>query len=332
MRIALDTMGGDHAPVVNFDGAAAALAERSDIELTLVGPPDALGEDVECLSGDRVKRVESDGFVGMDEKPVVALRAKPNASIALCWKLLATHEVDAVISAGNTGAVVAAGLRTRLYLKGVKRPGIAVPLPTMAGHCVLMDAGANPACRPEHLWQYAQMGAIYARTLLRLDRLPRVGLLNIGGEIGKGNELCNETHELIEASIASGKLVGEYVGNVEGRELYEGVADIVICDGFVGNVLLKATEGIAGMMMRKFGEHAVASLGLDPAGAKKLLAGFARNYQYNEIGGAPLLGVDGLCMISHGSSDGPAIKNALLAAARLGEADLNSQIVAAISS
>lgn len=332
MRIALDTMGGDHAPAINLDGAAAALEECPGMQLVLVGPPGTVGEDHERLAAsDRVARVESDGYVGMEEKPVEALRAKPNSSIAACWKLLAGREVDASISAGNTGAVVAAGLRTRLYLKGVKRPGIAVPLPTMSGHCILMDAGANPACRPEHLFQYAQMGAIYAKALFNLDRQPTCGLINIGGEVGKGNELVNETHDLIERAEADGKLVGSYVGNVEGRELFAGQADVVICDGFVGNVLLKASEGMAAMMMQKFGEHAVGALGINPAEAKSLLGKFACNYRYNEIGGAPLLGVDGLCMISHGSSDSDAIKNALLTAYRLGQANLNEQIVESLA-
>lgn len=332
MRIALDMMGGDHAPQVNLEGAVAALESCSDLHLVLVGPVDAIGHDFVGLEDtSRVTRVESNGYVGMDEKPVEALRAKPDASIAVCWKLLASREVDAVISAGNTGAVVAAGLRTRLYLNGVKRPGIAVPLPTANGHCVLMDAGANPACRAEHLYQYAQMGAIYAKALLELDRTPRVGVVNIGGEIGKGNDLVNETHALITQSASDGKLVGDYVGNVEGRELFAGEADVVICDGFVGNVLLKATEGMAALMMQKFGEHAVGALGIEPEQAKSLLGKFARNYRYNEVGGAPLLGVDGLCMISHGSSDADAIKNALLMAVRLGQANINEQIVAALA-
>lgn len=332
MRIALDLMGGDHAPAINFDGVRLALAENSDIHLVLVGPQDVLDQIHNEGLGERVSTVASEGFVGMDEKPVVALREKPNASIAVCWKLLAGREVEALVSAGNTGAVVAAGLKTRLYLRGMKRPGIAVPLPTMQGHCVLMDAGANPACRPEHLWQYAQVGSIYAKTLLKIDRPPRVGLVNIGGEVGKGNELVNETHALIQQSIADGTFAGDYVGNVEGRELFEGMADVVVCDGFVGNVLLKASEGMAGMMMRKFGEHLVVSGQSTPEDAKMLLGGFAKNYRYNEVGGAPLLGVDGICMISHGSSDGDAIKNAVLTAARLSAADINSQIVTAIAS
>lgn len=330
MRIALDTMGGDRAPVVNLDGAAAALASRDDLEITLVGPPDTLGSDAAALDCDRVTRVESDGYVGMDEKPVAALKAKPEASIAVCWKLLAGREVDAVISAGNTGAVVAAGLRTRLYLPGVRRPGIAVPLPTAAGHCILMDAGANPACQAKHLYQYAQMGAIYFDALFR-DRKsagkPRVGLINIGGEIGKGNELVNESHAMIQSAVDEDRFAGDYVGNVEAREMFaEGVADVVVCDGFVGNVLLKASEGFAGMMMQKFGQHMAGALELPPDKAKQMLGKFASQYRYNEIGGAPLLGVDGLCMISHGSSDADAIKNALLTAARLSESDINSRI------
>ncbi len=167
----------------------------------------------------------------MEEKPTVALREKPNCSIIKCWQLMASGEVDAVVSAGNTGAVVAAGLRTRLFLKGVKRPGIAVTLPTLSGPCVLMDVGANPAARPEHLYQYGLMGAIYAREMLGIAS-PRIGLMNIGTEDGKGNDLYRETHSF----LCNSPLRHSYVGNVEGRGLYHGETDVLICEGFVGTL------------------------------------------------------------------------------------------------
>ena len=336
MRIALDAMGGDHAPGINLDGAAEALRSHDDLTIDLVGDAETLQQSIRAhessaeLSSDRVRVVAAEGFVGMDEKPTVALRTKPNASITVCWRQLAAGEVDAVVSAGNTGAVVASGLRTRLYLPGVKRPGIAVALPTMKGQCVLMDAGANPACKPEHLDQYARMGAVYVRAALGVET-PRVGLVNIGGEIGKGNELVNETHTMLTDSGRSLASIGaEYVGNVEGRELFEGAADVVICDGFVGNVILKSAEGFASMMLQQFAGRVLPKLDVDQQQAGRVMHEFAAGYKYAETGGAPLLGVDGICLIAHGSSDGHAIGNAIKMATKLASADLNTQLTEAI--
>jgi glycerol-3-phosphate acyltransferase PlsX len=188
MRIALDAMGGDFAPDPNVEGAIAAVAEIPELHVLLVGERDLLEDRLARAgySGRAIEVVPSEGVAGMDEKPTEALLKKPRCSIALCWKLMAGKDVDAVVSAGSTGAVVAAGLRTRLFLKGVKRPGIAVALPTLRGHSVLLDVGANPAARPEHLAQYAAMGAVYAREVLGISD-PSVGLMNIGSEDGKGN-------------------------------------------------------------------------------------------------------------------------------------------------
>ena len=247
MRIALDAMGGDSAPAPNIVGAIEAVAQNADLEILLVGDRAQLEQEILIAGGipRSIKVVESEGVVGMEEKPTVALREKPNCSIARCWQLMASGEAQAVVSAGNTGAVVAAGLRTRLFLKGVKRPGIAVTLPTLSGSCVLMDVGANPAARPEHLYQYGLMGAIYARDMLGIAT-PRIGLMNIGSEDGKGNELYRETHSY----LCNSPLRQMYVGNVEGRGLYHGEADVLICEGFVGNVVLKVSEGMAEFLLR----------------------------------------------------------------------------------
>ena len=190
MRIALDAMGGDHGAAPNVEGAVSALTEQPELEVVLVGDRSELSQLVEQsgYSGDRLSIEESEGVAEMHEKPVEALRKKPNCSIAVCWKLMASRSVDALVSAGSTGAVVAAGLRTRLFLKGVKRPGIAVALPTIKGRSLLLDVGANPAARPEHLYQYAVMGSLYAKAMLGV-KSPRIGLMNIGSEEGKGNEL-----------------------------------------------------------------------------------------------------------------------------------------------
>jgi glycerol-3-phosphate acyltransferase PlsX len=324
MRIALDAMGGDDAPGINVEGAIAALRRQPDLEVLLVGDRPLLERLVEAsgYSGERLTLVPAADFVGMGEKPTEALRKKPDCSIAVCWKLMAAREAEAVVSAGNTGGVVAAGLRTRLFLKGIKRPGIAVVLPTLTGRAVLMDVGANPGARPEHLAQYAVIGSIYAREFLGVAA-PTVGLMNIGSEEGKGTDLVRETHQILAAS----PLRDRYVGNVEGRDLYHGKVDVIICEGFVGNVVLKVSEGIASMMLRRLSEEVVSALDAEKSRALAAFQQAGRNYEYNEVGGAPLLGIDGICLICHGSSDHRSIANALHGAMLLREHRINAQIV-----
>jgi glycerol-3-phosphate acyltransferase PlsX len=262
----------------------------------------------------------------MDEKPTTALRKKPKCSIALCWQLMANREVDAVLSAGNTGAVVAAGLRTRLFLKGVRRPGIAVALPTVKGRSVLMDVGANPAARPEHLYQYGVMGSIYARDMLGIEN-PRIGLMNIGSEEGKGNHLYREAHQFLTQS----RLKERYVGNIEGRGLYQGEADVLVCEGFVGNVVLKVSEGMADFMMRTVSEEVLKHLDVERETATHVFQKLGKRYQHSEAGGAPLLGIDGICIICHGSSSSRSISNAIKVATTFQVRRINPQIVADLS-
>lgn len=323
MRIALDAMGGDDAPAVNIDGAIEALRAMPGVEIVLVGDQPVVESLIENsgYSGDRLSVVGSTGFVGMEEKPTEALRKKPDCSIARCWKMMATREVDAVISAGNTGGVVAAGLWTKLFLKGVKRPGIAVVLPTLTGRTLLMDVGANPGARPEHLAQYAVMGSVFAREVLEIST-PRVGLMNIGSEDGKGTELVRETHQL----LSDGPIRDAYIGNVEGRGLYQGEADVIVCEGFVGNVVLKVSEGMASMMMRQLSQRVMESLDKERDRAAVALQEAGKSYEYNEVGGAPLLGIDGVCLICHGSSDSRSIRNALGTAVTLKDRKVNQQI------
>mgnify|MGYP003113035841 CR=1 FL=1 len=324
MRIALDAMGGDDAPGINIDGALKALAKWDHLVVDLVGPADQLNELLaqrENVS-DRLNVLHASEFVGMDEKPTEALRKKPNASITVCWKLMAEKKVQAVVSAGNTGAVVAAGLRTRLFLKQVKRPGIAVVLPTLKGQCVLMDVGANPAARADHLYQYGVMGSVYASEMLGIER-PRIGLLNIGSEDGKGTDLVREAHAMLSNSY----LKDQYIGNVEGRGIYQGEADVVICEGFVGNVVLKVSEGMADMMFRVLSREIVGALDTERDKAGQAFKAAAARYEYREFGGAPLLGVDGLCMISHGSSDAHAMSNALGTCIKMRERQINQMVV-----
>lgn len=328
MRIALDAMGGDFAPGPNLDGAIQAVAQDPDLQIVLVGDEPLLEQALEQAgySGSAIEVLASDGVAGMDEKPTEALLKKPNCSIAVCWKLMAGKEVDAVVSAGSTGAVVAAGLRTRLFLKGVKRPGIAVVLPTLQGRSVLLDVGANPAARAEHLHQYALMGAIYSREVLGVEQ-PRVGLMNIGSEDGKGNELVRETHAL----LTKGPIKDQYIGNVEGRGLYQGEADVLVCEGFVGNVVLKVSEGMAEMMLRKVAQDVMEQLKDERHVAGQAFQALNKRYSHHESGGAPLLGVDGICMICHGSSNAHSIYNALRGAVAFKDRQINPQIVAELA-
>lgn len=329
MRIALDGMGGDDAPAPNVEGAVCAVQANPDLHISLVGIPDTLApllEQQDAATLDRIQIVPATDVVGMDEKPTDALRKKPNSSIAVCWQLMATREVDAVVSAGNTGAVVASGLKTRLFLQGVKRPGIAVVLPTARGKAVLVDVGANPAARPEHLFQYGVMGAVYAREFLGIDA-PRVGLMNIGSEDGKGNDLYRETHTYLLES----PLKDVYVGNVEGRGLYRGEADVLICEGFVGNVVLKVSEGMADFLVRMVGGKILEALNEEKQAALQTLEQLTQKLQYSETGGAPLLGIDGVCIICHGSSDGRSITNALGMASALRNKQINSMITSELA-
>jgi len=328
MRIALDAMGGDNAPNINIDGAVEALQENPELHVVLVGDEGTLRPLVDAtgLPSDRLSINSATGFVGMDEKPLKALKEKPECSIAVCWKLMADREVDAVVSAGNTGGVVAAGFRTRLFLKSVKRPGIAVILPTMTGRAVLMDAGANPGARPEHMAQYAVMGTVFAREVLDIAS-PRVGLLNIGSEDGKGTAAIRETHDMITAGSAA----DHYIGNVEGRGIYDGDADVVICEGFLGNVVLKVSEGMASMVMKKVAKPVIDALDKEKHLAANAFQEVGKRYAYNEVGGAPLLGVDGICLIAHGSSDALAIHNALRTAVVFKEREVNNHIVEGLS-
>lgn len=323
MRIALDAMGGDFAPGPNIQGAIQAVTETAGLEVILVGDRELIETSLEeAGASDRISVHEANGVVGMDEKPTVALREKPNCSIACCWKLMAGGEADAVVSAGNTGAVVAAGLRMRLFLKGLRRPGIAVTLPNMKGASVLLDVGANPDARAEHLVQYGIMGSIYAREILGAKE-PQIGLMNIGSEEGKGNDLYRETHQRLAAS----QLASRYVGNVEGRGLYQGEADVLVCEGFVGNIVLKVSEGMASFMMKSVGESLLAELSDERERAGTVLKQIARRYRYQESGGAPLLGIDGTCIICHGSSDADSIRNAMRMAVEMDAHHINSQIV-----
>jgi glycerol-3-phosphate acyltransferase PlsX len=324
MQIALDAMGGDHAPGPIVAGAVQAVEADPELRVALVGDraqvQSCLPQDSKGL--DRIDFFHCTQVITMEEAPVVALRKKPDSSISRCWQLLAERKVDAVVSAGNTGAMVAGGLFRKLFLKNVRRPGIAALMPTLRGPCVLLDVGANVSPEPEHLYQYGVMGSIFAKHILQRDQ-PTVGLMNIGSEEKKGHDLAKETHALFDGSF----LKDRFVGNIEGRDIHKGVCDVVVTDGFVGNVVLKVCEGVFEFLMKVVSKELLSVLNTERTQGLQAVQNLVDRYDYHEHGGAPLLGIDGICIICHGSSGDRAIKNALAVAARYVRAKLNELIV-----
>ena len=327
MRIALDATGGDHGAAPNVAGAFAAVAAAPDLELVLVGEPDVVEPLLAAAGGSpRVTLVPAAYNIGMDEKPAEALRKKPDSSIAVGWKLLATKQVDGFVSAGNTGAVVAGGLFTRRFLKGIRRPGIATVMPSAKGRCVIMDVGANVFAKPGHLLQYGVMGSLYAKHVMGIDG-PKIGLMNVGEEEGKGHDLVQKTYELFRA----GPLKDSFAGNIEGRDIHAGKVDVVVCDGFVGNVILKLSQGVFQFVVSMIKADLIGKLSVEKAIAADALKSLVGRFHYSAVGGAPLLGVDGVCVIAHGSSDERAIANALGVAAQNVRVKLNERIVEAVA-
>jgi len=325
MRIALDAMGGDHGPAPNVAGAVQAVAAAPDVVVVLVGDRPRLEAELAKLGapGERLEIVHATQVVEMGESPVDALRKKPDNSIGRCWQLMAEKKVDALVGAGSTGAMVAAGLRSRRFLPRVRRPGIAAVMPTAKGPCVVLDVGANVGPKPEHLFQYGVMGSIFAKHMLKRDK-PTIGLINVGEEAGKGHDLVRETFELFRQSRWS----DSFKGNVEGRDIHRGVVDVVVTDGFTGNVILKLSEGVLEFVVGLIKQEVIAPLTTERDAAAAALKGLLSRYHYSAFGGAPLLGIDGICLICHGSSDDRAIRNALGMAADYSRAKLNEIIVA----
>jgi glycerol-3-phosphate acyltransferase PlsX len=325
MRIALDAMGGDHGPAPNVGGARLALDANPDLSIVLVGDQTQLESLLATgdLPAGRVEVVHASQTVEMKEKPAEAIRRKPDASIFRAWQLLAEGQVDGLVSAGNTGAVVAGGLKTRKFLKCVHRPGIATVMPTAKGRCVIMDVGANVFPKPRHLLEYGVMGTAFARHMLNIEN-PTLGLMNVGEEEGKGHELVQKTYELFRDS----PLKERFVGNIEGRDIHRGAVDVVVTDGFTGNVVLKVCEGVFEFVMGLVSQEVIGPLSHDRATAAQALKGIVGKYHYSAFGGAPLLGVEGVCIICHGSSKDAAIANALSFAALDVRVKLNEKIIA----
>ena len=306
MRVAVDAMGGDHGPGVVVDGAIAA-ARHADVSVTLVGRAADLRVELarhpDAASLDILVEHAADA-VGMGERPAEALRRKPGSSIRLAADLVAGGGAAALFSAGNTGATVLAAYGAFGLTRGAERPALAATVPTARGAAVLLDVGANADCRPQHLVAFAVMGAVFARVGLGIAD-PAIGVLSIGEEATKGNELTREAHRLLRGTRL------RFVGNVEARDLYSGAADVVVCDGFTGNVAIKVSEGIVAMVESMLGEE-VAD-GAQPVRAA--FEHFRARVDYSEYGGAPLLGVGRPVVVGHGRSSAKAVCNAIRMAA-----------------
>lgn len=327
MRAAVDVMGGDHAPAEILKGCfeAAPLLHDGDVVLLVGDQQISRAALATCGLSEQKKAlyqvVHTTQIIEMDDSPVDAIRSKPDSSINVMCNMAKKGEADVVISAGNTGACVAAAQLKMRNLPGVSRPGIAVILPTFHGPVVICDVGANIAPKPKHLLEYALMAGAYAHEVCGVKN-PRVGLLGIGEEDAKGTTVVKQARKLMrdEPQI-------NFVGNVEGRDLFKGVVDVVVCDGFVGNIVLKFTEGMAeGMFQTILAELSEISPGMIDQ-FKPVMKKMYEKHDWREYGGAPLLGVGGYCLICHGKSDARAIKNAIRVGKQLCTTALNKKIV-----
>ncbi|MDR2426593.1 MAG: phosphate acyltransferase PlsX [Endomicrobium sp.] len=331
MRIALDAMGGDFAPVSTVEGALLA-AKESKHKILLIGREKLIAEELLKhqkrfnLTSLDIEIVNATEVIGMDEHPAKSVRQKKDSSLSVCAKLVAAGKADACVSLGNSGAAMAAALFYLKRIEGVLRPAISTTFPTIDGYCIIADAGANVDCKPEHLFQFAIMASLFCEKVFAIEN-PRVGLVSIGEESTKGNELSLLAFDMLKKTDLN------FIGNIEGHDIPKGKADVVICDGFLGNVILKFGEGLAEMILKLvkkgFKKHPIAWASLPFLWTA--LSDLRKKVDYSESGGAPLLGVDGVCIIGHGSSNGKAVKNAILAGARAAEHDLTNEIKDAVA-
>jgi len=328
MRIAIDAMGGDNAPEAIIAGALESieLLDKND-EVMLVGPKESIELRLSELRyrKDAVTVVDAPDVIGMDEAPIESLRKNPKSSIAVIAKLAKRDQADAVISAGNTGACVAAFQMRMRNLPGVNRPGIAIVFPTIEGPVTICDVGANIACKPINLYQYGVMASLYSTHLLGIEN-PRVGLMSIGQEDAKGNEIVRRTRELIKADKHL-----NFVGNIEGRDIFKGICDVAVCDGFVGNVVLKLTEGLVDSLFRAIKYELMQEKMRLALKFKPIMKRIYKKYDYNEYGGALLLGVNGTALICHGSSESRTIRNAIVASKKYHTQKINEKIMDRLS-
>ena len=322
-RVAVDAMGGDHAPDTIVDGAVAA-ARHLDAEILLVGATERVQSALlphGPVARLGVRIVEAPDVVEMTDAPAAALRRKPRASIRVAADCVARGDAVAMVSAGHTGASVMAAYSAFGTLAGVDRPALATTIPTRGAPAVLLDAGASVECRPAHLLQFAVMGGVYARVVLGAAR-PRVGLLSIGEEANKGNELVREAHQLLKQAPIN------FIGNVEGREIYSGVADVIVCDGFTGNIVLKTSEGLVETVESVLGDELQGTFSSQVGYllSRRAFRRFRRRLDYSEYGGALLLGVAGVAIVCHGRSSAKAVRNAIAMAYRFGTSDFITRV------
>lgn len=307
MKIVVDAMGGDYAPLEVVKGAIDA-ARVYNLDIILTGEKEQIHKElVKYDTKDLNIEVEdAPEIIAMGEHPATAVRKKKNSSIVVANRLVKEGRGDAVVSAGNTGAAMAASFFNMGRIKGIDRPAIASLLPTTSGFVLLLDAGANADCKPENLLQFGIMGSIYMNKIMDIAN-PKVGLLNIGEEDTKGNEIYQQANQLLSTSSIN------FIGNVEGRDITNATADVVVCDGFVGNVVLKFAEGLSrdifGMIKEEVKKGFISKIGAAMFFSKA--KGLKKKLDQNEIGGAPLLGIDGVSIIGHGSSNAYAVKNAI---------------------
>lgn len=322
VTVAVDAMGGDHAPAAVLDGAVQA-ARTLGVALTLVGPASLLHEELRRrdTTGLRLAVVDAPEVVAMDEPPLAALRRRRRTSVRVAAELVASGEASAFFSAGHSGATLLAAHGALGLMDGVQRPALAVTVPTQTGAAVLLDAGANMECRPDHLVQFAYLGVAYAAVAMDLAS-PRVGLLSIGEEAGKGTDLVREAH---------GRLLNEplsFIGNIEARELFSGRADVVVCDGFTGNIALKVGEGLVESLEEMLRQELDAAI-VSQIGGLLMTRAFARLRQrvdYAAYGAAPLLGLRGLALVGHGRSSSRAVGSGIAMAARLAESRMTERL------
>jgi len=325
ITIALDAMGGDFGPSVTVKGAVLAISENEQLKLILVGRKEIIEKELHAISPKGHPRIEilhTDEEIMMDESPTVAVRKKKKSSINIGLKLVKENKADAFVSAGNTGAVMAAAVLTLGKIPNIERPAISTVLSFDKSPVVVLDIGSNVDCKPQYLFEFAIMGNFFAKYVLNIKN-PRIGLLNIGEEAEKGDNLTRATYELLKESDLN------FIGNIESKDILFNKADIIVCDGFIGNTLLKFGEGLVAFIFDFFKKEYKSSL-LSKIGFLLLVPAlnrFKKHFDYEEFGGAPLLGVNGIAIIAHGKSKPKAIKNAILTAVQT----FNSQMVNKLS-
>lgn len=322
MKIVIDAMGGDNAPQETVKGAVEAV-KQFNVDIVLTGDIEEIAKELEKHSypKEKIEIVNCSEVIKTDEKPVVAIRRKKDSSLVVAINMVKDGKADAIISAGNTGAILAGGLFILGRMKGINRPALAPVYPTAKGVSILIDGGSNPDCKPKNLLEFGVMGSLYANKLLNVDK-PSVCLVNIGIEEGKGNELVKEAYEIFK------KAPFNFQGNVEARDVSAGYADVIVCDGFTGNIILKLTEGVAGTIFKMLKKELMKSP-IRKLGAlliKSGLKSFKKSFDYSEYGGAPFLGVKGVVIKAHGSSNAKAIKNAVRQAKILIETNIVEDI------